>query len=127
MRWRLLIEPLGYKPGMTNTVFAVLIGYLANQAVPRLGEVLKCTVLARYEKVPADKLVGTIILERIIDAITLLIIFGITLAIQPGLYNQIIDTFFNASGDKEEKSVRHIGNVDCGRDCCLSYSCLHVH
>lgn len=105
MRWRLLIEPLGYKPGMTNTVFAVLIGYLANQAVPRLGEVLKCTVLARYEKVPADKLVGTIILERIIDAITLLIIFGITLAIQPGLYSQIIDTFFNASGDKEEKKV----------------------
>ena len=52
-----------------------MIGYLANQAVPRLGEVLKCTILARYEKVPAEKLIGTIILERLIDALTLLAIF----------------------------------------------------
>jgi glycosyltransferase 2 family protein len=96
IRWKLLMEPLGYKPSTTNTVFAVFIGYLANQAVPRLGEVLKCTVLARYEKIPADKLIGTIILERVIDAITLLIIFGITLAIQPGIYSQLVDTIFNS-------------------------------
>jgi glycosyltransferase 2 family protein len=105
LRWRLLMEPLGYKVGQANTFFAVLIGYLANQAVPRLGEVLKCTVLARYEKVPADKLVGTIILERLIDAITLLIIFVITLAIQPGLYSQLIDTFFNSDKDPEAKKI----------------------
>jgi uncharacterized protein (TIRG00374 family) len=104
LRWRLLIEPLGFSPSRTNTFFAVLIGYLANQALPRLGEVLKCTVLARYEKVPADKLIGTIILERVIDAITLLLIFGITLAIQPGIYSQLMDTFFNPSpGDAEKK------------------------
>ena len=105
LRWRLLIEPLGFKPSKANTFFAVLIGYLANQAVPRLGEVLKCTVLARYEKIPADKLVGTIILERIIDALTLLVIFGITLAIQPDLYSQIIDAFFHSSQQKEEKKI----------------------
>ncbi|MEQ1676685.1 MAG: lysylphosphatidylglycerol synthase transmembrane domain-containing protein [Chitinophagaceae bacterium] len=105
LRWKLLIEPLGYKPSTTNTVFAVFIGYLANQAVPRLGEVLKCTVLARYEKVPADKLIGTIILERIIDAICLMIIFGITLAIQPDIYAQLIDTVFNSGGEKKEKTI----------------------
>jgi uncharacterized protein (TIRG00374 family) len=105
MRWRLLMEPMGYMPSMTNTFFAVMIGYLANQAVPRLGEVLKCTVLARYEKIPADKLVGTIILERIIDAITLLLIFGITLAIQPGLYTQIMDTFFTSSKEKDVEKM----------------------
>lgn len=109
LRWRLLIEPLGYKPKKANTFFAVMIGYLANQAFPRMGEVLKCTVLARYEKVPADKLVGTIILERVIDAITLLLIFAITLGIQPGLYSQIIDTFFNSSRQAEEKKIS--GNV----------------
>ncbi len=96
IRWKLLIEPLGYKPSTANTLFAVFIGYLANQAVPRLGEVLKCTVLSRYEKIPADKLIGTIILERVIDAITLLIIFGITLAIQPDIYSQLVDTIFNS-------------------------------
>lgn len=105
LRWKLLIEPLGYKPSTTNTVFAVFIGYLANQAVPRLGEVLKCTILARYEKVPADKLIGTIILERIIDAICLIIIFGITLAIQPDIYAQLIDTVFNSGGEKKEKTI----------------------
>jgi uncharacterized protein (TIRG00374 family) len=96
IRWKLLIEPLGYKPSTTNTLFAVYIGYLANQAVPRLGEILKCTVLSRYEKIPADKLIGTIILERVIDALTLLIIFGITLVIQPDIYSQLIDTVFNS-------------------------------
>jgi glycosyltransferase 2 family protein len=101
LRWRLLIEPLGYMPGRANACFAVMIGYLANQAVPRLGEVLKCTVLTRYEKIPTDKLIGTIILERVIDAITLLIIFGITLAIQPELYNQLTTTIIGG-GDKAE-------------------------
>jgi uncharacterized protein (TIRG00374 family) len=105
IRWKLLIEPLGYKPSTANTVFAVFIGYLANQAVPRLGEVLKCTVLARYEKIPADKLIGTIILERVIDAITLLIIFGITLAIQPDIYSRLIDVIFNSEDDGKTKKT----------------------
>ena len=104
-RWRLLIDPLGYKPKQRNVFFAVMIGYLANQAVPRLGEVLKCTVLARYEKVPADKLVGTIILERIIDAVTLLMIFGITIVIQPGIYSQLVDVVFNSTEQTEAKNV----------------------
>ncbi|MFN8290620.1 MAG: lysylphosphatidylglycerol synthase transmembrane domain-containing protein [Chitinophagaceae bacterium] len=96
LRWRLLIQSIGYNPTRTNSFFAVMIGYLVNQGVPRLGEVVKCTVLARYEKIPVEKLIGTIILERIIDALTLIIIFGITLAIQPHLYSEIIDTFFHA-------------------------------
>ena len=105
LRWRLLIEPLGYKPDKANTFFAVMIGYLANQAFPRLGEVLKCTLLARYEKIPADKLVGTIILERLIDAISLLIVFGITLIIQPGLYSQLAENVFNVAGEGEAKKI----------------------
>jgi glycosyltransferase 2 family protein len=47
LRWRILMEPLGYKPRIVNTYMAVLIGYMANLAVPRLGEVLKFTILAR--------------------------------------------------------------------------------
>lgn len=105
LRWRLLIEPLGFKPSIANTFFAVLIGYLTNQALPRLGEVLKCTVLSRYEKIPADKLIGTIILERIIDAITLLVVFGITLAIQPGLYGQLMETIFNSPKEVEAQKT----------------------
>jgi len=105
VRWKLLITSLGYFPKTENTFFAVMIGYLTNQAVPRLGEILKCTMLARYEKVPADKLIGTIILERIIDAITLLTIFAITLAIQPSLYADLINAFFHSPHDPHKKRI----------------------
>lgn len=105
VRWKLLINSLGYNPRTQNTFFAVMVGYLTNMAVPRLGEILKCTLLAKYEKVPADKLVGTIILERIIDAITLLIVFAITLAIQPGIYTDLINAFFHSPHDPNKKKI----------------------
>lgn len=82
LRWKLLLQPLDIYPSTANTTFSVLIGYLANTLVPRLGEVAKCTVLARYEKVPVDKLVGTVIAERAFDTICLLAIVFITLGVQ---------------------------------------------
>ena len=85
IRWKILMEPLGYKPSLLNTFLAVMVGYWANLAVPRLGEVLKCTILARYEKVPADKLVGTIVAERAFDVVNLLLMLTITIGIQYNL------------------------------------------
>lgn len=82
LRWKILMEPLGYKPGTFNVFNAVMIGYLANLAFPRLGEVLKCTLLARYEKVAPDKLVGTIVAERAIDLVCLITAFVITILLQ---------------------------------------------
>lgn len=82
LRWKLIMEPLGYKPSIINTFLAVLIGYLANLAVPRLGEVLKCTLLAKYENVPAEKIVGTIVAERAFDVISLGIVFLLALTLQ---------------------------------------------
>ena len=82
LRWRILMLPMGYTPSLINTFFAVMIGYLANLAVPRLGEVLKCTILAKYEKVPAEKLVGTIVAERAFDVISLGIVFLLALISQ---------------------------------------------
>jgi uncharacterized protein (TIRG00374 family) len=105
VRWKLLINSLGYHPKTHNAFFAVMIGYLTNMAVPRLGEILKCTVLARYERVPADKLVGTIILERVIDTLTLLLVFVITFAIQPNLYTDLINAFFHSPHDPARKKI----------------------
>ena len=82
LRWRILMLPMGYTPSLINTFFAVMIGYLANLAIPRLGEVLKCTILAKYEKVPAEKLVGTIVAERAFDVISLGIVFMLALISQ---------------------------------------------
>jgi uncharacterized protein (TIRG00374 family) len=71
IRWNMLLKPLGYNPRIINTFCAVLIGYFANLAVPRLGEVSRCAILNTYEKVPIDKSLGTVVTERIIDVITL--------------------------------------------------------
>jgi uncharacterized protein (TIRG00374 family) len=82
VRWKMLIIPLGYNPSLFNAFFAVMIGYLANLAIPRLGEVLKCTILARYEHVPAEKLVGTIVAERAFDLLCLVLVFLLAFALQ---------------------------------------------
>lgn len=100
LRWRLLIQPLGYNPSKANTFYAVMTGYLANQAIPRLGEVLKCSTLARYEKIPLDKLIGSVILERLIDTLCFLLIFLLTIAFQPDLYDAMVHTFFESGPGK---------------------------
>ncbi len=88
MRWKILMKPMGYSPSLPNVFFAVMIGYLANLAVPRLGEVLKCTILARYEKIPADKLIGTILIERAFDVIFLGIVFLLAFILQYDLIGE---------------------------------------
>ncbi|HMN32722.1 MAG TPA: lysylphosphatidylglycerol synthase transmembrane domain-containing protein [Chitinophagaceae bacterium] len=97
VRWKYLIESLDFHPKTMNTFFAVMVGYLANLAFPRLGEVLKCTILARYEKIPADKLVGTIIAERAFDMLCLVILFIVTFLVQIDLaahyFNELISRF----------------------------------
>ncbi|MBL7696707.1 MAG: flippase-like domain-containing protein [Chitinophagaceae bacterium] len=94
LRWKIMMEPLGYKPSTTNTFLAVLVGYWANLAVPRLGEVLKCTILGRYEKVPADKLIGTIVAERAIDVCSLAVIMLITVFSQYDLIGDFSKELF---------------------------------
>jgi glycosyltransferase 2 family protein len=72
-RWKLLIEPLGYDPGLKNTTYSVMVGYLANLAFPRLGEVTRCGTLSTAENIPFNKLLGTVVVERIIDVLSLLV------------------------------------------------------
>jgi uncharacterized membrane protein YbhN (UPF0104 family) len=92
VRWKLLIKPLGHEPTTLNTFFAVMVGYLANLAVPRLGEVSRCGILARYEKIPADKLVGTMIAERAIDLVCLFLLLIVTVLVQIDLIGRFFET-----------------------------------
>ena len=78
-RWMLLIEPLGFKPSFWNTYHALMIGYLSNYALPRLGEVTRCVSLGSKEKIPVDSLIGTVIVERVIDLLMLFLILLILL------------------------------------------------
>jgi uncharacterized membrane protein YbhN (UPF0104 family) len=96
LRWKILMEPMGYKPRVANVYMSVLIGYMANLAVPRLGEVLKCTILARYEKIPADKLVGTIVAERAFDVLCLVLVILITFFTQADLIGGYLNETLNS-------------------------------
>ena len=78
-RWVLLIEPLGFNPSFWNTYHSLMVGYLSNYALPRLGEVTRCVTLGRREKIPVDSLIGTVIIERVIDLLMLLLILLILL------------------------------------------------
>ena len=97
VRWKILMKPMGYNPRLINTFFAVMVGYLANLAIPRLGEVLKCTILSKYEKVPADKLVGTILIERVMDVICLVTVFIIALLSQANIIGEFASTTLKAN------------------------------
>ncbi|MBA3901638.1 MAG: flippase-like domain-containing protein [Bacteroidetes bacterium] len=71
-RWNILLKPMGFEPKLYNGFFAVMTGYLANMAFPRLGEVSRAAVFTKYEKVPFEKAFGTIMAERVIDMFILL-------------------------------------------------------
>jgi len=81
-RWIILIHPLGYRPSLFNTFFALMAGYLANLALPRIGEITRCVALGKKEKVPVDQLIGTVVVERAIDFFSLLSIMIILIIIK---------------------------------------------
>lgn len=82
IRWKILIEPMGYHPSTANTFYATMCGYFANTFVPRGGEILRCTLLGRYEKIPVPKLIGTILVERTFDLFCYFFIVVFTFLIQ---------------------------------------------
>ena len=98
LRWKMLVKPLGYAPSNFNMFNAVMVGYLANLAVPRMGEVSRCGVLTKTDEVPLQSLIGTVIIERIIDVIFLLGILVLSVLIEFNtikdfLYSNIINPF----------------------------------
>jgi hypothetical protein len=99
IRWNLLIEPLGRKPRILNTFLAVMVGYLMNLALPRMGEISRCGVIARYEKISFTKLVGTVVLERLIDVLMLLVLLAIVVLTQ---FGQVLE-FLNNNPEVNEK------------------------
>lgn len=78
VRWKMLIKPMGYDPKVSNIFMSVMVLYFTNLIIPRGGEVARCTILSKYEKIPASKLVGTMIVERIADTLTM---FGLAIII----------------------------------------------
>ena len=104
LRWQLLIEPLGVKPSIKNVFGAVMIGYLANFAFPRLGEITKCGVLKKTDNASFESLIGTVLVERASDLVMLLFCVVLVFFIKIDFFGEFLlnkifkPIFFKASG-----------------------------
>jgi uncharacterized protein (TIRG00374 family) len=90
-RWIILIHPLGYHPTFWHTFYAVMSGYLANLALPRIGEITRCVTLGKKENIPVDQLIGTVVVERTIDFFSLLVIMVVLIFTSGSLIKKFLN------------------------------------
>lgn len=82
VRWKILIEPLGYHPSTATTFYSLMCGYFVNTFIPRGGEIFRCSLMHRYERIPMNKLIGTILIERAFDLVCYIVLILFTILIQ---------------------------------------------
>lgn len=97
-RWLMLIKTLGRKGSIINAFFTIMVGYFANMGLPRVGEVVRAGLFAKYEGIGAEKVMGTIVVDRILDLLSLLFAIILVLILQGHV-------LFNYFGDKIGNSV----------------------
>jgi uncharacterized protein (TIRG00374 family) len=103
IRWNMLINPIGYKARNTTLFYSVMIMYLTNYAIPRSGEVVRCGITSKYEKIPFTALLGTVVTERVIDFIML---FLLTFIVALTQFNVIVD-FLN-NNESAQQTVENL-------------------
>lgn len=75
-RWQIVLKPLGYSFSILSSFIAVILSYFINLIIPRGGELSRCVTLYRLEKVPVKTSLGTVIAERVVDLVFLLLCIG---------------------------------------------------
>ena len=109
-RWKLLLNPIGHQVNLKEGFLSVMIGYFINLAIPRGGEVSRCYNLYRLNKTPVNISLGTVVAERVIDLLFLIILLSVSFFIQ--LDNLLM--FFNSdevqalTSQRSEKSYAMI-------------------
>jgi hypothetical protein len=94
MRWKQALAPAGEHPRLSTCIHAVFLSYASSLVVPRVGEVLRCGILRRYEGTNFSCCVGTVVTERIIDTILILVLSFLTFLTQIPVFL----TFFQHTG-----------------------------
>lgn len=98
-RWRMLLVPTGNKVGLTNSFLSLMIGYLVNLAVPRGGEVSRCYNLYKLEKTPVEVSFGTVVVERMVDVVCLLLLIALSFFAEWQKLKKFIDSLNFSSGE----------------------------
>lgn len=98
LRWHIMLEPLGYKPRFFNSLSAILVAYLSNLGLPRSGEFVRAGILSKYEGYPVDKLMGTILIDRITDVIMLLVVIALAIVLSYERFYGYLSENINLTG-----------------------------
>ncbi len=101
LRWNLLLEPMGYKASSWASFHAVILGYLVNLVLPRVGEITRPAVLSKIEGIPFNKLVGTVVVERVVDLLITLLIAISIFFIQFSIIQEFVTDLFADSGQNQ--------------------------
>ena len=97
-RWKYLLEPLGYKISFLNSIMAIFSAYLINYTAPRAGDIARGTIAYKYEKIPFEKGLGTIVAERAVDLLCFIILIIIGLILK---YDQLVICVNNMFATKD--------------------------
>lgn len=98
-RWKYMLNHMGYYPRFMNSFYSVMIGYFFNLLVPRMGEVSRCGFMTKYEKIPLEKALGTVVAERVADSLILLSIIGTLFLLQ---LEQLMNVIASMGGGSSE-------------------------
>jgi glycosyltransferase 2 family protein len=90
LRWQQLLTAAGTPVSVLHCFYALMAGYLVNYAVPRLGEVTRCTLINRVDRVPIAAGVGTVVTERVLDVLVLLMLLGVLVVIEAQAAAQLL-------------------------------------
>ena len=95
-RWKQTLEPMGENPRTSTTIYSIFISYATSLIVPRVGEFTRCGVLKRWEGTSFPKAIGTVVTERAVDSLLILILTLITFLSQVPVFL----TFFSRTGTR---------------------------
>ena len=98
IRWKQLITPLGKTPKTSNLIYSVFVNYLVNLILPRMGEVSRCAIISKYEKISFTKTIGTLITERAIDLFSMIMVVFVTFLILTNYFYDFLAQKVGISG-----------------------------
>ena len=102
IRWKLTLAPLQEYPKTVNCIHAIFLSYAANLIIPRVGEVSRCGVLRKYDGTSFSKSLGTVVTERLIDMVFVLLLTGLSILLGAKTFSSFFDeTGTNLSSWKE--------------------------
>ena len=123
IRWRQTLEPVGERPRLSTCVNSIFLSYAASLVIPRIGEFTRCGVLGRCDGVSFPKALGTVVTERAIDTLLVMLITGLTLLAQM----RIFGSFFQSTGTSLDSILRNFSATGYIEPCVpWQYSCCCI-